>query len=362
MRRRTYLATSLAVLAGCSEATTTPDGSDTRTRTPTRTATHTASGTPSPAESSTPEPTDTETPVPTAETLYGTSLSPRSFEGREFVAFLERVGELGGALRWAGDWAELGDPEGGPETTAGLADRYDLTPVIEVSLFDTATRELHRPLSAETRERYRTDAAAFAERHAPPFLGLGIEVDFLAEFRPGAFDTYVDLFAETAAAVHEVSPDTAVYPGFQHEHLRGLHGGLFGGVNDPDTASWGLLDRFPDADCLGVTTYPGLVYPEPSDVPADHYGPLADRVDRPVAVSEVGWSSETVAEGWESDEAEQAAYLDRWVEQVAPLDLAFACYAWMYDPADAGLAFEGMGLRRPDGTAKPAWDVWVERS
>ena len=45
-------------------------------------------------------------------------------------------------------------------------------------------------------------------------------------------------------------------------------------------------------------------------------------------------------------------------DSVADLDLELLLWAWLYDVTDE-VPFAGMGLRRPDGSARPAWDAWL---
>lgn len=44
---------------------------------------------------------------------------------------------------------------------------------------------------------------------------------------------------------------------------------------------------------IGFTSYPGLVFAEPEDVPEDYYRRLDEIADgRPVAITELGWQSD----------------------------------------------------------------------
>jgi hypothetical protein len=141
--------------------------------------------------------------------------------------------------------------------------------------------------------------------------------------------------------------------------MKGLQGGLFGGENDPELAHWDLVDRFEAADVVGFTTYPGLIYGHPDEIPPDYYAEVADRVDRPLAITETGWSAGTVAPGWESDEREQAAYVDRLFALTADIELEVALWAFVYDQPGFPVSFDEMSLRRDDGTPRPGWDAWV---
>ena len=353
MRRRDVLvAVGAATLAGCGSESADGDqsGGDPSTDEPVA----------PPATSTTaPESTDA---LRTHRPLKGVSFSPRSFESDDFQSFFDQMGEAGPVVRWAGDWAELGGDGGPPAAILGTARERGLIPMIETGVFSASARELFRPLTEERTTAYVEGAAAFCEAHSPPYLGIGVEVDTHHETDPESFETFVDLFAETYSAVKAVSPDTRVYTGFQLERLRGLRGGLFGGENDPEAANWELLDRFPDADLIGITTYPGLIYRDPAEIPADYYDALADRTDRPIAITETGWTCRTLVEGWESDEDEQAAFVRRLFELTGGLDVVTLIWLWLYEQpvGEATVAFQGMSLRRDGGSGRPAWDAWVD--
>jgi hypothetical protein len=291
-------------------------------------------------------------------TLYGVSLSPRSFEGDDFTRFFEEALQAGEAVSWAGDWAQL-DAEGeAPDAVVGLAGRYGYTPVIIANLYRSGEGVL-RPLDATNLTMYEQRAVDFAERYKPPYLGLGVEVNILREDWPEDFEAFVGLFDATYDAVKAVSPQTQVFTVFQLERLQGLHGGLFGGAHDPSQAQWDIFERFEKADFFAFTTYPGIVFGTPAEIPADHYTAIRQHTDKPIAFTEVGWPAVLDVEGWESDEAEQAAFVRRFFELSQELSPEIVLWSFLYDQ---GLSdpFRGLGLLRDDGSRRPAWQAWVE--
>jgi hypothetical protein len=181
----------------------------------------------------------------------------------------------------------------------------------------------------------------------------------LAEKSPEDFEKFVRLFAGTYDAVKQKSPDTKVFTIFQLEHVKGLKGGLYGGVNDPAAADWALIDRFPKADLVGFTTYPGLIYKDPSGIPADYYVEIRNHTSKPVAFTEIGWQSEAWPAGWESGDVEQAAFVTRFFELTGSLDKEMAIWSFLYDPA-APKPFDSMGLIKKDGTVRPSWNAWID--
>lgn len=293
----------------------------------------------------------------TASTPRGIALTPRTYDVAGFTELFELAPKVGKVLAWSGDWAELDAAHGAAATLAAQATSRHLTPVYAVSPFNQSTRSVIRPLDDATTARYRDDAVAFAKRRHPPFLGFGVEVNLMADSIPIDFDRFVTLFAEVAKAVRRVSPHTLVFTSFQLEWMAGDRAGVFGHRNDPSTAQWSLLDRFPDADLIAFTTYPGLVFQRPSDVPADYYAQIAQHTSKRVAFTEIGWPADPALPGWPDTEAAQAEFAGRFLDGVAPLHPAFLVWSFLYPTGPA--PFTSMSLRRSDGSARPVWSTWA---
>jgi len=297
---------------------------------------------------------------PAPQFLKGVSLSPRSFSSEDFTSFFTEAQEAGDAVMWAGDWNELSNTQsGGPVVVASLSSQYDYVPIIEAQFFTQSTGQLVRPLDETNRRAYKDAAVAFAERYKPEYLGLGIEVNILYEKSPSDFDSFVSLYSETYDAVKAVSPNTKVFTVFQLERMKGLQGGLFGGTNNPDNAQWQLLERFPKSDLVAFTTYPDLIYKSPSEIPSDYYSEIAAHTSKPIAFTEIGWHTAASPAGWESSESEQEEFVTRFFNLSSGLDKELLIWSFMYDP-DTAEPFNSMGMRRSDGTARPAWDAWVQ--
>lgn len=302
-----------------------------------------------------PEPT----PPAASGPLLGVSLSPRTLAPADFTAFFVKAVEAGDAVTWAGDWADLSREGSAPHVVATLAAQYRYTPVIMVQFFQQSTGQLLRPLDGKTRQTYIDSAAAFAEKYRPAYLGIGIEVNILFEKSPADFNAFVTLFGEVRDAVKRKSPSTQVFTVFQLERMKGLHGGLFGGVNDPALAQWPLLDRFPQADIVAFTTYPGLIYGTPAEIPSDYYTDVLARTSKPVAFTEIGWHASADITGWESSDAEQAAFVARFFTLTRDVKPSLDVWSFLYDPQTVR-PFNSMGLLRSDGTSRPALQEWIE--
>lgn len=158
-----------------------------------------------------------------------------------------------------------------------------------------------------------------------------------------------------AEAVHEVSPGTKVFPGFQLERLRGLKGGVFG--DEPSAGNWDLVDGFPGADAIGFTTYPGLVFTDPEEIPPEYYSEIFDYVSKPIVFTEVGWQAGGELGDWSGTPRAQASYVADWLPEMA--DMAeVTIWSFLWDQETAPQAFATMGLIDADGTARPALEVW----
>jgi hypothetical protein len=303
--------------------------------------------------------TTTSQPSDDPEPLRGFTLSPRSYESDDFAEFLDLVGANAHMLGWAGDAMALEQEDSPALVVHALGDQYGVMPLVVTGVSSTETGQLLRPLDQGTFEDYIAAAAAYAAEFQPSYLGYGVEIDSLYHAAPDDFDRFVDLFAAVAAAVGETSPETRLIVGFQLERMKGLNGGLFGGVNDESAALWELIDRFPDADIIGFSTYPGLVFEHPDDLPGDYYRSLSDRTDgRPVAFTEMGWHAEGDYGPYSGTDAAQARFVERFPTLIDGLDVVFYLWAFLFDQA-VQEPFSSMGLIGADGTRRAAWDVWA---
>ena len=299
-------------------------------------------------------------PGPVAATPEkGVSFLPKSMDQTGIDDFFAKTKETGGIVSWEGDWDELSRTGSGADFVSSQTSSHGATAVIVPQFFTQSTGLLLRPLDDATMKRYADSAADFAAAHRLEYLGMGIEVNMLSEKSPEDFEKFVRLFADAYDAVKKKSPDTKVFTVFQLEHMKGLKGGLYGGANDPGAAEWTLTDRFQKADLVGFTTYPGLIFKDPSDIPADYYAEIRNHTSKPVAFTEIGWQSEAWPAGWESSDAEQAAFVTRFFELTGGLDKEMAIWSFLYDPA-APKPFDSMGLIKKDGTVRPSWDAWTK--
>ena len=271
--------------------------------------------------------------------------------------FFQKAKQAGSIVEWAGDWDEL-QAGGTPSVVAQLSSQNSLKAMIVVQFFTQSTGALIRPLSATNDQYYLNITTAFARQYEPAYLGIGIEVNTLYEKNTTSFDQFVSLYGRVYDAVKSASPGTLVFTVFQLERMNGLDGGLYGGVNDPASSEWQLLNQFPKDDILAFTTYPGLIYHSPSDIPSDYYSQIASHSNRSVGFTEAGWQSGSIAGGWNNSETQQSDFVNRFFSLTIGLNRAFVVWSFLYDQ-NAAPPFNTMGLFYTTGAAKQAWASWL---
>lgn len=318
-------------------------------------STTTSVSTTAPAETTT---TTTTIAVATGP-LRGFSISPQDSSAEAFAGFLELVEESSTLLEWVGDGFEWADDPGTPDITIQLAAQAGVEPITIGGWVRTEDGSLLRPLDETNFETYVEAARGYAGEHSPRYMGFGVEIDTHWREFPDQWERSTELFDAVAAAIHEASPDTHVFVVFQLERLRGMQGGLFGGENSDDLAAWHLLDDFPEADLIGFTTYPGIVFESPADIPDDYYTSIAGHTSKPVIFSEMGWHAGGDFGPWSGSEEHQAEFVERFPALIDGLDVEFYTWSFLFDQPVPGV-FGTMGLFTSDGTPRPAWDTWLE--
>jgi hypothetical protein len=170
-----------------------------------------------------------------------------------------------------------------------------------------------------------------------------------------AYEEFKEFYPEVYAAVKEVSPNTLVFTVWQLKRMKGLDGGIFGGVNDPENAQGELLGDF-QTDIAAFTLYPRLIYGDPSEIPEDYLSEIAEHTDKPIAFTEMRWLRYGFT-GWESSPEEQAAYIDRFFALSEPIDPLFTIWSFYYDQ-DTFEPFTTMGLMDVDMTETSGLEAW----
>ena len=211
----------------------------------------------------------------------------------------------------------------------------------------------------EVRRAFVQYAQFVALNYQPKYLALGVEINSYEAQNPEDFEQFVTLYHEAYAAVKELSPETLVFPTFQLEELQGLLP-----ADDPRPSQWHLIRQFqPNLDVLAVSTYPGLAFSIPDEIPANHYTRLASYTIGPIGIAGMGYSSGPGRDGLnEGSEADQATFLSRVLDDAEEMEMTLTIWFVGQDPAFTGETpldlLQYVGLLRQDGTEKPAWLVW----
>ena len=286
----------------------------------------------------------------------GITFTPSSYDSSGIQDFLNKIPQLGNTISWAGDWEELGLTDGAPANLAQIAESSNLTIVIEAQFFSQPSGQLLRPLDNATIANYTQMAVSFARTYHPAFMAFGIEVNILYEKSPSSFDSFVSLYNQVYDEVKSASPSTTVFTIFQLERMAGMQGGLYG-VSNNASAEWSLLGKF-KMDAVGFTTYPDLVFKNPADIPLNFYSQIKNYSSLPVIFTEVGWHSAAAPAGWESSPQEQAQFVSTFFSLTVSLDKVLEIWSFLYDQ-NAPVPFNSMGLLNSNGTARPAWNAWI---
>ena len=305
-----------------------------------------------PSTTAAPDTSTTAAPAP-YRPLTGFALSPKSYSGTDLPDFLGLIRGNADVLMHAGGWAELQQPQPAFTVIAGVAGQQGLETLFVLSPVGQQKGALDDAGRAALVDALRT----FLATNHPAYLGLGNEVNKLADDDPAAFEQVVALWAEALPVVRDLSPDTEVFVTFQYEWLLGRRDGWFGGT--VVTADWSALDRFPGADAVGFTTYPSLVFDDPVAMPADYYTQIAGHTALPVLFTESGWTADDTLPLLPGSEDEQVAFIDVLAAQATVLRAEVLVWSFVFGDQIPQQPFAGMTLRRADGSARPAWDRWL---
>lgn len=271
-------------------------------------------------------------------------------------------------------WEEMLTGDLSPETVDAtereteLAEKYGLDLFIAIDPTDPAKgrgelaslpEELRGAGFADenVRRAFIAYARYVAENYRPKYLALGVEINMYQRLHPEDFERFVILYHEAYQAVKELAPETLVFPTFQLEELQGLLP-----PGDPQPPQWYLLNRFePRLDLLAVSSFPALAFSGLEQIPGSYYARLASYTDRPIAIAGMGYPSGPGGAGAGTEE-DQADFLRRVLDNAQQLAMPLVVWFLSQDPAFTGEPpfdrLQHLGLRRQDGTEKPAWQAW----
>jgi len=292
-------------------------------------------------------------PISTRNFLVGTAgVIPPNFPNsseEDYLVFLDEVpytGELLGAYM---DWSASDVIE-----TIQFVDTYavGVEPLValgfDINLVDDTYFSRHLP---EIRNTIREILDTFDLE----YLAFGVEVNrLIPEVSEAAFLDFVNTYRDIYDLVKFESPDTKVFTIFQLEYLKGA--ALLSGLEfDPH---WQVLDLFTGKqDLVGLTVYPFLEYPTVGDIPLDYYQEIPERIDLPIAITEMAWLSEdiSIVQGSEGD---QVTFLLGILESTQGWNLEIMLYSFLYEPQGVDL-FESAALNKTEGGAKEIYYYWL---
>lgn len=211
---------------------------------------------------------------------------------------------------------------------------------------------------------YTDSLTAFVRDHPPAFLGIGNEMDRIADQDPTAYAAWARRVPSIVAAVHEASPGTQVFATFQLEMLLG-RASLTG--RPPREPRWALLDDVAGAlDVVAFTTYPYFDYETPDAMPASYYRDAAAEAKRrgakAVGLSEVAWPGAPTpalrGDPRDGSAGEQVAFIRRLPALLDGVQPAFVLWAFFQDPPVTGTPFDTIGLAENCCASRPGLDLW----
>lgn len=300
-----------------------------------------------------PEIPDLNLPIDNRDFLVGTAgLIPPHFPNSsedDYLEFLAEVPLTGEVLGVYMDWAA-------PDVIEAIqfADTYadGLTPIVALGFdFEIVDDTYFNRNLPEIKKTFQEVLETFDL----DYLAFGIEANrLIPEVSQAAWLDYGSAYREIYDLVKFHSPETKVFPIFQLEYLKGA--ALLSGLEfEPH---WEVLDQFEGKmDLVGLTIYPFLEYPSVASIPPDYYNEIPEKIDLPIAITEMAWLSEDVVivEGSEED---QVVFLLDILEKTHHWDMEMMLYSFLYEPHGVDL-FETAALKTFEGEAKEVYLYWL---
>ncbi len=281
-------------------------------------------------------------------TQKGLSLSPNDYSQSGIDDFFTKTKECCKVVSWAGNISDILDENSGAAFLMKAAPSYNLTPVIIIGVKEIP--------SLIQENEYNKAIVQFVKTYNPKYLGFGNEIN---KELSGDLDRFSTWFNQLYELVKTTSPETQIFTVFQYENLKGLNGGLFGGVNDETKTQWEILSKFDNADFLAFTTYPGLIYKDPSEIPSDYWSVISAKTDKPIAITETAWFKDEGISGWESSAEEQIKYVEMIPNLSKSLHMKFIIWPFLYDSNNYPKPFKTTGLIDPKNNSLDVFNTWV---
>ncbi|MGH7714347.1 MAG: hypothetical protein ACREOG_23920, partial [Gemmatimonadaceae bacterium] len=212
---------------------------------------------------------------------------------------------------------------------------------------------------------YRQFASSIARIVQPTYLGLAAETNLIRAAAPRpVYDAVVRMTNDAATELFRDRTAADLFVSVQVETAWG--GGRFQGTNQFIGVEEDFRD-FPFMRALGLSSYPYIVFAEPSNLPDDYFSRIPNGRTLPVMVVEGGWTSGAVG-AIQSSPTKQAQYVVRQAQlldrsnAVAWLQLTYTdldVSAFPPQPPGSTLAlFTQLGFVDTQLRAKPALATW----
>lgn len=219
----------------------------------------------------------------------------------------------------------------------------------------------------EMQEIYRRFVVVMDSVLKPEHLGLALETNLIRTAAiPAIYEGVKQAANDVAAELMARNTNAKLSVSVQVDHAWGkLIGGTYKGVEKD-------FQDFPFMEEVGLSSYPYFGFDKPADIPLDYYSRLVDGRDKPVFVTEGGWSSQpfvTPARTFVTSKQMQQEYImyqQKLLDQVhatAWFQLTFTDIDLNSLPPDVPEIidyFAYLGLVDITLVAKPALDAWDE--
>jgi hypothetical protein len=321
-----------------------------------------------------------EEPLKTRSFLVGVGPIPRQFPGTEetWLEMFEMIPEVGDIVLAQSTWRDTKEESGiVPEIMRLVHEQkrkygnYEISYSLSfteqgmgtlTTCLDTDKDPTNDWTNKDAQEKYKHVALTLCKDYKAEYVALAIEVNTYYQHPQGNkedFERFVEFYIKVYDELKKEFPDTKIFVTFQLEELKGLGDASWGYDVEP---AWELLEMFDGRlDLIAFTTYPFLEYNFPEDIPDDYYTSIIDDLPEQyktteIAFTEIGWSSKR------PDEHAQVVFLETFLEQTQPLNLAYVVWVFMHDlsPESTGPPGFGVALRRYNGEPKQVWYTWKE--
>ena len=210
---------------------------------------------------------------------------------------------------------------------------------------------------------YRQFAVAIGRIVQPTYLGLAAETNLIRLAAPRAvYNAVVRMTNDAATQLLQDRVASDLFVSIQVETAWGRLQGTTQYIGAEED-----FRDFPFVRALGLSSYPYLAFPDPSDMPDDYYSRIPNGRTLPVLVVEGGWTSGSIGQ-IQSSTAKQSRYVVRHAQlldranAVAWLQLLYTdidVAAFPPQPPGSSLAlFTQLGFVDTQLRAKPALATW----